>query len=160
MNTYFFDSSALVRLYAYEPGERMVRDVVRSAIADPPTADVVVCDLAYPEAVAALHRIVRGEDAARRGLSAAALRLILPRVREDLTPGSHFLILPASDYMMRAAEVATRQPVRGADAVHIAAALQVRQLVEQGDRFVFVSDDIAQCRAAEGEGLEVLRPAA
>jgi predicted nucleic acid-binding protein len=138
----------------------VVRDAVRSAVADTPTADVVVCDLAYPEAVAALHRIVRGEDAARRGLSAAALRLILPKVRDDLTPESHFLITPASDCMAQAAEVATRHAVRGADAVHIAAALQVRRFLEQGDRFVFVSDDIAQCRAAEGEGLQVLRPAA
>jgi hypothetical protein len=150
----------VVRLYAYEPGERLIRDVVRSANANPPTADVVVCDLAYPEAAAALHRIIRGSDAARRGLSAAALRLILPKVRNDLTPGSPFLIMPASDCMASAAEVASRQAVQGADAVHIAAALRVRRFVEPGDRFLFVSDDIAQCRAAEDEGLEVLRPAA
>jgi hypothetical protein len=150
----------VVRLYAYEPGERLVRDVVRSANANPPTADVVVCDLAYPEAAAALHRIIRGSDAARRGLSAAALRLILPKVRDDLTPGSPFLIMPASDCMASAAEVASRQAVQGADAVHIAAALRVRRFMEPRDRFLFVSNDVAQCRAAEGEGLEVLRPAA
>jgi predicted nucleic acid-binding protein len=160
MTTYFLDSSAVVRLYMVEPGERMVREFVRSATRDVPSADVAVCDLAYPEAVAALHRVIRGNDAARRGLSAAALRLIMPRVRDDLTPGSPFLIMPASDCMARAAEVASRQAVRGADAVHIAAALQVQRFVEPEDRFIFVSDDVAQCRAAEGEGLEVLRPAA
>ncbi len=160
MTTYFLDSSAVVRLYALEPGERQVRNLVRSAVSFPTSTTVVVCDLAYPEAVAALHRIARGNDAARRGLSAAALRLILPQVREHLTPGSDFLVMPASDYMTDAAQVATRHAVRGADAVHLAAALQVREFVEPGERFVFVSDDIAQCRAAEGEGLEVLRPAA
>jgi hypothetical protein len=130
---------------------------VRSATRAFSTVDIAVCDLAYPEAVAALHRIIRGADAARRGLSAAALRLILPQVRDDLTPGSHFVIMPASDCMMGAAAVASRQVVRGADAVQIAAALQVRSSVGADERFVFVSDDIAQCRAAEGEGLEVFR---
>lgn len=160
MTTYFLDSSAVVRFYALEPGERLVRNLARSAVAFPASTTLVVCDLAYPEAVAALHRIVRGNDAARRGLSWAALRLILPQVREDLTPGSEFLVIPASDCMADAAQMATRHAVRGADAVHLAAALQVREFVAPGERFVFVSDDIAQCRAAEGEGLEVLRPAA
>jgi predicted nucleic acid-binding protein len=157
VTTYFLDSSALVRLYAVEPGERWVRNLVRSATRAFATIDIAVCDLAYPEAVAALHRIIRGTDAARRGLSAAALRLILPQVRDDLTPGSHFVIMPASDCMTSAAAVASRRVVRGADAVQIAAALQVRSSVAADERFVFVSDDIAQCRAAEGEGLEVFR---
>jgi predicted nucleic acid-binding protein len=160
VTTYFFDSSAVVRLYAIEPGDRLVRSLVRSAVTDPSRTEIVVCDLAYPEAVSALHRIVRGTDAARRGLSAAALRLMLPRVRAHLTPGSEFLIIPASDCMSRAADVASRQVVRGADAVQIAAALQVRASVGADERLVFVSEDIAQCRAAEREGLEVLRPAA
>ena len=133
MTSYFFDSSAVVRLYAVEPGDRIVRDLVRSATADPPTADVVVCDLAYPEAVAALHRIVRGHDSARRGLSPAALRLLLPRVDDDLTAGSRFFIMPASECMVHAAGVASRrQVVRGADAVQIAAALQVRESARRG----------------------------
>lgn len=160
MTTYFLDSSAVVRLYSVEPGERWVRSLVRSATTVPATSEIGVCDLAFPEAVAALQGIIRGNDAARRGLSAAALRLILPRVREDLTPGSHFVIMPASDCMASAAEVASRRVVRGADAVQIAAALQMRESVGADQRFVFVSDDVAQCRAAEGEGLEVLRPAA
>lgn len=160
MTTYFLDSSALLRLYAVEPGERWVRNLVRSATAAVPTAFIAVCDLAYPEAVAALHRIVRGHDAARRGLSAAALRLILPNVHRELTPGSDFMVMPASDCMRSAAQVASRHAVRGADAVHIAAALEVAKWLQDQERLVFVSDDVAQCRAAEGEGLEVLRPAA
>ena len=62
--------------------------------------------------------------------------------------------------MRQAAAVASRQVIRGADAVQIAAALHARSSVPTGSRFLFVSDDAAQCRAAENEGLEVLRPAA
>lgn len=160
MTVYFLDSSAVVRLYAIEPGDLWVRGLVRNADSASPTADVVVCDLAYPEAVAALHRMVRGADAIRRGLSAAAVRLILPRMRDELTPGSRFLVMPASDCMASAAEIASRRVIQGADSVHVAAALQVRRFLLAEDRFVFVSDDVAQCRAAESEGLEVLRPAA
>lgn len=160
MTVYFLDSSAVVRLYAIEPGDRWVRDLVRRADAEPPTADIVVCDLAYPEAVAALHRMIREAHAARRGLSAAAVRLILPRMRDDLTPGSRFLVMPASDCISSAAEIAARRVIQGADSVHVAAALQVRRFVPAGGRFIFVSDDVAQCRAAEGEGLEVVQPAA
>jgi predicted nucleic acid-binding protein len=122
VTVYFLDSSAVVRLYAIKPGDLWVRDLVRSADSGSQTADVVVCDLAYPEAVAALHRMVRGADAARRGLSAAALRLILPRMRDDLTPGSRFLIMAASDSMATAAEIASRRVIQGPDSVHVAAA--------------------------------------
>lgn len=160
MTVYFFDTSAVVRLYALEPGDRWVRNLVRCVEASPPTADVVVCDLAYPETIAALHRRVRRGEAARLGLSAAALRIVLPRIHEDLTPGSRFLVMPASDCMAVAAQVASRQVIQGADSVHLAAALQVRRSMRAEDRFIFVSDDVAQCRAAEAEGLEVLRPAA
>jgi predicted nucleic acid-binding protein len=158
LKTYFLDTSAVVRLYAYEPGERLVRDLVRSA--EWRTAEVAVCDLAYPETASALHGIVRGRDAARRGLSAAAFRMLLPRLGSELSPGSVFFVVPASSCMAEAAAVASRQEIRGADAVHVAAALHVRRSLPPDRPFLFVSGDDAQCRAAQNEGLEVLRPAA
>ena len=68
--------------------------------------------------------------------------------------------MPASDYMASAAAIAPRRVIQGADSVHVAAALAVRRFLAAEDRLVFVSDDVAQCRAAQEEGLEVLRPAA
>jgi hypothetical protein len=60
--------------------------------------------------------------------------------------------------MALATTVVERQQIRGADAVHVAAALTARDAVG-ADRFVFVSHDQQQCKAAEREGLEVLTPA-
>jgi predicted nucleic acid-binding protein len=160
LSTYFLDTSAVVRLYTTEPGGRMVRDLVRSARATRPTLEVLVCDLARPETFAALRKIATGPDAARRGLSRAALRLMLPRVRRDFGEQEHFFVVPASPCMVIAADIAERHPIKGADAVHIASALVARDAAPVPERFFFVSDDEAQCRAAEGEGLEVLRPAA
>jgi uncharacterized protein len=160
LSTYFLDTSAVVRLYTTEPGWRMVRDLVRSAATANPGLEVVVCDLARPETFAALRRIVTGSDAARRGLSRAALRLMLPRVRRDFGEQEHFFVVPASPCMVIAADIAERHPIKGADAVHIASALVARDSAPVPDRFYFVSDDVGQNRVAAAEGLQVIRPAA
>lgn len=44
--------------------------------------------------------------------------------------------------------------------MQLAAALKARGLTDEAESFLFVSGDEAQCRAAEDEGFEVLRPAA
>jgi predicted nucleic acid-binding protein len=160
MTTYFFDSSAVVRLYTTEPGATVVRDFIRSATANRPSAEVIVCDLARPETVAALRKIASSKDAARRGLSRAALRQLLPKVRRHFGEQEHFFVVPASPCMAVAADIAERHPIKGADAIHIASALMARTLAPAPDRFYFVSDDVAQGRIAEAEGLQVLRPAA
>jgi predicted nucleic acid-binding protein len=158
LKTYFFDTSAVVRLYTTEPGALRIRNFVRSASMK--QASVLVCDLARPETFAALRKIATGPDAARRGLSRAALRLMLPRVRRDFGEQEAFFVVPATPCMAVAAEIAERHPIKGADAVHIASALASRDSAPVPDQFFFVSDDVGQNRVAEAEGLQVLRPAA
>lgn len=160
MNTYFFDTSAVVRLYTTEPGAILVRNLVRSATSENPTAEVIVCDLARPETFAALRHMSTAPDAARRGLSRAALRLLLPRVRHDFGEQEHFFVVPASPCMTLASEIALRHAIKGADAVHIASAVIAREAAPVPEHFFFVSNDLAQTRVAEAEGLQVLRPAA
>lgn len=158
MTVFFLDTSAVVRLYAVEAGWQWIRNVLRSARTDPPTARVFFCDLAVPETVSALRQIAQSFNAAQRGLSHAAFRRTVPRVVHDLTEGSPLVAIPASGCISLAAQVVERQEIRGADAVHLAAALTVRDSVEDSVPFVFVSNDIRQCRAAEREGLEVITP--
>jgi hypothetical protein len=160
LRTYFFDTSAVVRLYAVEPGANVVRDLLRSAGRDQAAVQVIVCDLARPETVSALRRIATGPDAARRGLSRAALYQTLPRVRRDFGEQEHFFVVPATSCMSMAADIAERHPIKGADAVHIASALIARDSAPTPERFYFVSEDLGQARVAEAEGLQVLRPAA
>jgi hypothetical protein len=58
---------------------------------------------------------------------------------------------------IRAGGLATRHPLRGFDAVQLAAALTVRSAV--GDRDIaFSAFDPALCQAARREGLIVLEP--
>ncbi|HEY0035543.1 MAG TPA: type II toxin-antitoxin system VapC family toxin [Longimicrobium sp.] len=152
---YFLDTSATVRLYVVEAGWLGVRAMLRSAVADPAGTVVCLCDLVLPGTVSAFRQIAYGGEAARRGFSPAAHRRVLPQVRADLTATKHIPQVPASGCTALATTVVERQQLRGADAVHVAAALTARDAVA-AERFVFVSHDQQQCRAAEREGLQVL----
>nr|WP_240978777.1 type II toxin-antitoxin system VapC family toxin [Longimicrobium terrae] len=154
---YFLDSSAIVRLYVVEPGWSTVRELVRGAAADPPRARICACDLALPETISALQQISTGPNAGRRGLSPAAYRRTLPLVRAQMLETEAAVSITASSCIPLAADVVDRRKVRGADAVHIAAALTARETMGTGLPFVFVSGDARQCRAAEEEGLPVCR---
>jgi predicted nucleic acid-binding protein len=151
---YFLDTSALMKLYALEDGSDRVRDLVRSATAAEPTARILVCDLALPEAVATLARL-----AAERRVSRAVHARTVERVEADLGPASPFVVVQASGAMALAARVAGAQRLRGADAVHVAAALLVRGAAPDDVEVWFVTADEAQCRGAVGEGLAVFHPA-
>lgn len=56
MRTAFLDSSAIVKIYAEEPGSQQVRALLRSATLATPTVTLVVCDLALAEVSSALAR--------------------------------------------------------------------------------------------------------
>jgi predicted nucleic acid-binding protein len=161
VRNYFLDASAVVRLYAVEPGSKLVKDIVRGSVATLPTAQALVCDLSLPETVSALLQIAVGPRGPGRGVSKAALRQVLPAVRRDFVGTTPVLsLVPATGCMALAAELVERHRLRVPDAVHLAAALRTRDALPEAASFLFVSDDVAQCRAAEGEGLRVLRPAA
>jgi predicted nucleic acid-binding protein len=161
VKSYFLDASAVVRLYIVEPGSTIVRNILRSSVAVPPTAQVLACDLSLPETVSALLQIAAGSRGPARGLSRAALRHILPAVRSQFGGDTQpFSLVPATGCMEVAADLVEKHRLRVADAVHLAAALRARENLTSRGPFLFVSDDEAQCRAAESEGLGVLRPAA
>lgn len=156
MKTYFLDSSALVRLYVHEPGSTAVRDLVRAASAHPPRAQLCTCDLALPETISALRQVAVSSTAARRGFSPAAYRRALPVVRSQLLDPQATLRIGSTACIPLAADIVERRDIRGADAVHLAAALTARETLMAGIPFVFVSGDARQCRAAEQEGFQVL----
>jgi predicted nucleic acid-binding protein len=161
MRSYYLDASAVVRLYVVEPGAVRVREIIRGAVAVPKRAQALTCDLTLPEAVSALLQIAEGSRGPARGLSRAALRHVLPRVRAEFSGALQPIsLVPATGCMELAADLIERYRLRVADAVHLAAALRARAALPDDTPFLFVSEDVAQCRAAEKEGLEVLRPAA
>lgn len=160
MRHYFFDTSSLAKLFIVEPGTTRVRAIFQAAKAQDPGAHVALCDLAHPEAVAALRQIVQRGEGGRRGISPAALRRTLPELATLLSGELTFSIVQASAVIAQAAEVAARYHVKGADAVHIAAALRLHRRLAAGEEFWFVSADVRQGEAARQEGMPVLDPTA
>jgi predicted nucleic acid-binding protein len=157
---YFLDTSALVKLFASEAGADRVRQVTRWNREESADVQVLLCDLAYPECVAALRQLLEHGVGGRRGLSPAVLRKIMPELHNLFSQRMRILVVEASRIVANAAHLAARQQVKGADAVHIAAAQSMRELVPAGEEFWFVTSDARQSTAAREEGMAVLDPTA
>jgi uncharacterized protein len=137
----FFDTSALAKRYISESGSPLVRATLR-------TQPVSVARITYAELAASIAR------AWRLGAITVAQRdAILARLAGDF---AHMNIVE-----IRAALVALvpdlvmRHPLRGYDAVQLAAALTVRT---SGMSVEFWSSDAGLCQAAATEGLRVVNP--
>lgn len=158
MRVYFLDSSSFLKLFVVEPGSERVRSIVRSALMDAERVKVSVCDLAHPEAVSALRQMLDRGLGGRRGISSATFRRTVPELAQLVRSGSLFAVVLTSGVVEDAASLAARHRIRGADSVHVAAALQVRSRAQPEDEFWFVSADRRQSGAARDEGLTVLDP--
>lgn len=137
----YCDTSALVKRYVREPHSETVRRQWRTA------PRVATSEVAFAEAVAAFARRARAGD-----LTAAAH----DRVCQQLTAGFRRLVrIPVSDELnRRIADLVLRHPLRGFDAIHLAAALLLRDEVRAP--VVFACFDGGLAAAAEAEGLALL----
>jgi predicted nucleic acid-binding protein len=136
---HFLDTSALVKRYVAERGSEDVRRRFRSGT-------IGVARIAYAELAAGLARR-RREDA----LTSAAFDSILARLDRDFAKLIVVEIRPALIGMVP--DLVRRHPLRGYDAVQLAAALALkgRGVVE-----VWASDG-PLLEAARGEGLKVVK---
>lgn len=158
MKHYFLDTSALVKLFVSEEGADQVRRIVRWGRGGSAGVQVVVCDLAYPECVAALRQLLQRGLGGRRGISHAALRRTMPELHTLFEERESLFVVETSKVVTESAHLAARHHVKGADAVHIAAARSVSDAVPAGDEFWFVTADTRQSNAARDEGMAVLDP--
>jgi predicted nucleic acid-binding protein len=94
----------------------------------------------------------------RRGISFGSFWRTLPEIERAFQDVPHIVVVDASDVIPASADLAARHRVKGADAVHIAAAQRVHRRVGEGDEFWFVSADLRQASAARQEGMPVLDP--
>jgi len=130
-----FDSSAMAKRHIEEAGSERVMAYLAEA------DEVVVSVLVVPEIASALNR--RRREGA---LSDAQYEVHMHDLREDL-PSMHIMEL-AEAVVQAAIRCLERAPLRAADAIHVATALEAA-----ADRFV--SADRRQCEAARAMGLTV-----
>lgn len=158
MRHYFFDSSTFLKLFVVEAGARRVREIVYGAQGQDAQVRVSVCDLAHPECVSAMRQMLERGAGGRRGISFGSFRRALPEIEKVFRAAPHIVVVEASNVIPESADLAARHQVKGADAVHIAAAQRMRGRVAEGDEFWFVTADLRQSAAARREGMPVLDP--
>lgn len=140
----FADSSAVVKLYADEPGA----DVVRSI------ETLVVSQLCAVEVPAAIWRKQRmGELAVEDAHVLGTAFDVDYYGNEDAAP--RFVVVAVHDDVVAdAARLCAVHPLRAYDAVQLASALAVAAL--GANRLSFVAFDVQLRRAAAAEGLSLL----
>ena len=139
----FLDTSALVKIYIAEPGSERMREA--AAREEPKAASV----LAFAEIHATFARRRREELLLDAELD--QVRLGFADDWEKLTQ------MPVGAAVLRLVpRLCERHPLRGADAVHLASALLLK---EEGLEVVFACSDRPLLGAAAAEGLVIFNPA-
>lgn len=137
----YFDTSALVKRYVSEAGSDQVLALWTR------TTLPVASWLLYPEVAAAFARRKR-----EQAPNAAALDQAYGLFGADWLK---FHRVPIDDEIARRVdELVQKHPLRGADAVHLASALTVRDAVQT--EVIFACADNALKRAASAEGLKII----
>jgi predicted nucleic acid-binding protein len=134
---YFLDTSALVKRYLSEPGSAEVRSLFRRQ------RPIAVARIASAELAAAVAR------QHREGAVTEAIRdAILARLNRDFAQMTVVEVRAAM--LSRVPGLVVRWPLRGYDAVQLAAALTLQAI---GIATTFWSSDANLVGAARGEGL-------
>jgi len=139
----FLDSSALVKRYIAEAGTDNVVTLLKEA------EYIFVSWLAYPETLAAITRRSKGAD-----LDKEALGLVKQQFAADWKLCS--IVEVSGESLKDVVMVIEKHALRGADSVHLAAALWLKRSV--GLDLVFVASDEELLRAADRERLKTLNP--
>ena len=146
MASFYFDTSALLKLYVEEEGTAKVLSLARGDEEN----RLVILDLTAVEARSAIRRREREDD-----ISGSDASLILKQIEEDRS--SLFLIQPSgSEVIEEAARLLDRHPLKAYDAIQLAGCLAACYGVPPP--ITFVCADVRLCHAAQLEGLSVLNP--
>jgi predicted nucleic acid-binding protein len=139
----FIDTSVLVKIYIAEPGSERMREAV--ARDEPKAASV----LAFAEIHATFAR--RRREELLLATEFEQIRLGFDDDWEKLTQ------IPVGASVLRfVSGLCERHPLRGADAVHLASALVLK---EEGLEVIFACSDRPLLAAAAAEGLVIFNPA-
>ena len=152
MAAYFLDTSAIVKRWVRESGSAWVRRITARRSGH----RVFVARLLVAEVASALARRQRAGDVDVQRVARAMAGL-----RMDIARRFRVVELTAA-VIDRAADLARAHPLRGADAVHLAAACTVHDaaVAAGGEPLVFLAPDDRLRRAAAAEGLAVDDPEA
>ena len=150
MAAHFFDSSSLVKRYVKEVGTAWIFSLVR-----PSTGNrLYLARIAGAEIITALTRKQRTGE-----ISTAEMNKAIRRFEREY-PNKFVLIEVAPVVIQSAMNLAKKYPLRGYDAVQLAAALSANQIRQNAgaSSLTFISADNNLNNAASSEGLTVDNP--
>jgi hypothetical protein len=150
MTVYYFDSSAVVKLYLPEIGS----DWMTALLSRPDQDRFVSIDLLTVEVACALARARRSARISTGHCEGALIRF-------TAESGILYRLLAVSDrILLRATMLAQRHPLRAYDAIHLAAALDAADSARAAGMapFVLISADADLLAVARVEGLETENP--
>lgn len=136
----FLETSGLLKLLVQEPFSEIAREAFLEA------ERLVACAFALTESVGVLHAMHRDGRLSRPQFRKALRELY------DLWEGLT-VVVPGYATFQAAAELCAREPLKGADAVHLQMALDLQAL---GTRLRFLTFDRTLYRVAKTQGLEVV----
>lgn len=145
MSLYYLDASAWVKRHQREDGSDWIARLWG------PEVRFACATLGVVEVLATVARRHAGNTVAQDVTVA-----VLAAVQRDFAA---FTQVPLNEAVLeRATDLASRRRLRGADSVHLASALYLRQV--QTEQVVVVASDAELLAAARAEGLAVLDPTA
>jgi predicted nucleic acid-binding protein len=152
---YYFDASASVKLYVLEVGSPWARQVVTDRLPGGEWHHTIsLSRIAVVETAAAIARRRRMGE-----LTVDQQPLLYRRLLEDAQHRFH-LLQPDGWTFDLATDLTQRHPLRGYDAVHLAAALLLRRVLLAAGlpAPIFICADANLCAVAQAEGLAVDNP--
>ncbi len=134
----YFDTSALIKRFAVEPGSPLVDRLAETAL-------VATSKVSYAEVYSGLCRRKR-----ERALGPAAYELSCRQFEKEWPA---YVQAPLTDSVLQLArDVIQRHPLRGFDAIHLASALELAEISGEPSRFIAADQKLLE--AAKAEGLE------
>ena len=155
MRHYYFDTSAIVKYYHDEPGSEWVRQIVRALEpAEPRRANsIYLAELTLVEASAAFSILERTKQI-RKVVRDTMYRGFIRDSAND-----YYTIHVRRDDVDWASELTQKYPLKGYDAVQLAVALYVNDLLKANDlSLTFIAGDDVLLQAARAEGMATENP--
>ena len=154
MGTLYFDSSALVKYYLVEPGTSWVRSTIDRRTNSNWEHEIATSILSVAEVVSAF--------ASRRRAKEISSKLYDGIISRFLREGRRRCQLVAASEAVvdLAAQLIHRHPLRAYDAVQLATALRLNQILQENwlPPLTFVSAGGMLCDAARAEGISAENP--
>lgn len=151
---YYLDTSAQVKYYVSEPGSAWVRQLVNARTPETKQQGkrLFTVIVTVAEATAAFAIIARVGRISRQARDRA-----FNHYMKTVSTSFHLLAV-TKEVIDLAARLTQRHPLKGYDAVQLASALRLQEILGPKDTVVFVAGDESVLVAAKTEGLKADNP--